>query len=288
MSLHRLAIFGATHRPSTFSVVEQVILALHRRGVVLLVEASLLSSLQLPVSLPSFSDKAPQDIDAAISFGGDGTFLRTLHRLQETSTPILAVNSGHMGFLTDLDAAEFFPLVEDLLAGRYKIEERILLNIYAEGAYLGSAFNEVAIQKRETGSMIDVATYLQGQYLATYTGDGLIVATPSGSTAYSLSLNGPIVDPRCSLLLLTPVAPHSLNMRPMAIPDDALITVNVRSRSSSYMVVVDGIVSNLSIDTTLRIAKAEKKVRLIKLHDKPFAEVIRKKLLWGEQYKKNE
>lgn len=282
-----VAIFGATHREAALGKVARFISSLAERGYFSIVEQALYEALRdkrfLVEAYDTFEELAPREVAFAVSFGGDGTFLRSLHRLSDPETPILAINSGHLGFLTDVDADEVLEMVERLTEGDFRIEERSLLALFAGGRQVCCAFNEIAIQKRETGSMINVDTYLNDHYLARYTGDGLIVATPAGSTAYSLSLSGPIVAPLCPVLLLTPVAPHSLNMRPMVVPDHAEIRMKVDSRSSTFMIVADGKLTVFPVNTTIVVKSAGRTVRLIKLSERSFAETIRKKLLWGEQ-----
>ena len=228
-----------------------------------------------------FAGKTPREIDYIICFGGDGTFLRTLHRIASPTTPILAINSGHLGFLTDLDVHDAAQYIDRLISGEYLIEERRLLSVEVEG-YQAYALNEIAIQKRETGSIINVETHINEYFLADYAADGLIVATPTGSTAYSLSLNGPLVSPDCPVLLITPIAPHSLSMRPIVLPDTVTLHLKVFSRSSTFMLVTDGNVAVFPTGTPLTIARAKHPVRLIRLSNHTFADTLREKLHWGQ------
>ena len=192
-----------------------------------------------------------------------------------------AINSGHLGFLTDLDIHDAAQYIDRLISGEYLIEERRLLSVEVEG-YQAYALNEIAIQKRETGSIINVETHINEYFLADYAADGLIVATPTGSTAYSLSLNGPLVSPDCPVLLITPIAPHSLSMRPIVLPDTVTLHLKVFSRSSTFMLVTDGNVAVFPTGTPLTIARAKHPVRLIRLSNHTFAETLREKLHWGQ------
>lgn len=281
-----VAIFGSTHRRETLAGMAHLINLLAKAGEKVLLEEHLASSLGstglLYGAYDRFSHMAPDEVDYVISLGGDGTLLSTVHRLTRLETPILAVNSGHLGFLTNIDLEEALHYFPQLIAGEYAIDSRSLLELEVGDGIREYALNEIAIQKRETGSLIHVETYMDDCFLATYSADGLVISTPSGSTAYSLSAGGPIVSPQCQNMLLTPIAPHSLNMRPLVLPDTVVLNLSVASRSDSFATVVDGNMSVFPCGTPLKIRRAQHEVHMICLSPHSFAEALRNKLYWGQ------
>ena len=223
-------------------------------------------------------------LDIALSVGGDGTFLRTVLQVHKRTIPILGINTGRLGFLADVSGDQINETLDELLRGDYKIEERSLLQlITAENDFddFNYALNEIAILKRESSSMITIHTFLNDDYLTSYQADGLVVATPTGSTAYSMSAGGPIVLPQNNVFILTPIAPHSLNMRPIVIPDDFIVTLKIESRNNAYRVSLDGRSEAMPDDVTLKIRKADFKTRLVKRFDHTFYRTLREKLMWG-------
>lgn len=224
------------------------------------------------------------DIEIALSLGGDGTFLRTAALIGKRNIPIVGVNAGSLGFLADIadDAIEL--ALEEIVAGNFRIEERALLKLKTEeNVFHGFnyALNEIAVLKRDTSSMILVHAYLNDEYLASYRADGLIVATPTGSTAYSMSVNGPIIVPTAQSLVLSPIAPHSLTVRPLVIPDDYKITLDVESRSGHFRVAIDGHSEVFPTGTRLTVCKADHTIKVIKREQQSFYETMRNKLMWG-------
>ncbi len=223
-------------------------------------------------------------LDIAISFGGDGTFLRTAALIGKKNIPILGINAGRLGFLADVSYDEIEETLDEVFANDYKIEERTLLRLHTEKkvfADFNYALNEIAILKRDTSSMISIRTYLNEEYLTDYLADGLVIATPTGSTAYSMSVNGPIILPQAKSLVLSPVAPHSLNVRPLIIPDDFNLTIEVESRSQNFLIALDGRSEVFSTGTKLAIRKANFSVKLIKRNKNSFYKTLRDKLMWG-------
>lgn len=229
-------------------------------------------------------DNGTFDFDIALSVGGDGTFLRTALEVNKRGIPILGINTGHLGFLADVGSHQIDETLDELFRGDYKTEERSLLRMYTEERAFGGfnyALNEVAILKRDTSSMITVHTYLNDDYLTSYVADGLVIATPTGSTAYSMSVNGPILLPRSRNFVLSPVAPHSLNVRPIVIPDDCIITLNVESRTNSFLASLDGRSEDLPVGISLKISKAGFATRVVKRFNQTFYQTLREKLMWG-------
>ena len=227
-------------------------------------------------------------LDIALSVGGDGTFLRTALHVHQQNTPILGINLGRLGFLADIGSDQIDETLDELFRNAYKIEERALLQLFADDYSfngLNYALNEVAILKRDTASMITIHTYLNDDYLTSYQADGLVVSTPTGSTAYSMSVNGPILLPQNLNFILSPVAPHSLNVRPIVIPDDMTLTLKVESRTNSFLVSLDGRSEDLPEGVVLKINKADFKARLVKRYNQCFYHTLREKLMWGADHR---
>lgn len=223
-------------------------------------------------------------LDVALSVGGDGTFLRTAAFIGKKNIPILGINTGRLGFLADVSSSEIEDTIEEIFKNYYKIEERTLLRLHTENHNFRGynyALNEIAILKRDTSSMITIHTSLNDDYLTSYQADGLIIATPTGSTAYSMSVNGPILLPQGNSLVLSPVAPHSLNVRPLVIPDDYLISLKVESRNKYFLISLDGRSEVFPVDTLLTIHKADFTTKVIKRYNHTFYQTLREKLMWG-------
>lgn len=224
------------------------------------------------------------DLDLVLSIGGDGTFLRTAAWVDRLDIPILGINTGRLGFLADVGNNEIEDALDEIFKNYYKIEERALLRLYTkERAFSGYnyALNEIAILKRDTSSMITIHTYLNDEYLTSYQSDGLVIATPTGSTAYSMSVNGPIIMPQNKCIVLSPVAPHSLNVRPLVIPDDYEITLGVESRSNSFLIALDGRSEIFPAGIRLKVSKSGHTVKVIKRYKHTFYQTLREKLMWG-------
>lgn len=224
------------------------------------------------------------DLDVALSLGGDGTFLRTAARVNKQNIPILGINTGRLGFLADVGIDEIEDTLDELFAHYYKVEERTLLRLHMEGRVFRGynyALNEIAILKRDTSSMITIHTALNDEYLTSYQADGLVIATPTGSTAYSMSVNGPIILPQSKNLVLSPVAPHSLNVRPLVIPDSFTITLGVESRNKYFLIALDGRSEIFPAGIRLQVNKADYMTKVIKRHNHTFYQTLREKLMWG-------
>lgn len=229
------------------------------------------------------SDLTGQDIDMAISLGGDGTFLKAARCVGKTNIPIVGINTGRLGFLADVSADEMENFFAQLHEGRYIVRERSLLELIVndDAEHPAYALNEVTVSKHDSSSMIAVRTTINGEHLATYMGDGLIVATPTGSTAYSLSAGGPIIYPQADVFVLTAVAPHSLGVRPMVIADDKTLHLSIESRNGSFLVAIDGISCSYPEQTTLTLRKAPHTIRVVKQEDSTFFRTLQSKMMWG-------
>ena len=227
--------------------------------------------------------------DYAISLRGDGTFLRAASKVGAKKIPIIGVNMGRLGFLANVLPNEFRETLDDIYNGNFDIDERSVIKLESENEAIGTspyALNDISILKRDNASMITLHASIDGEYLVTYQADGLIVSTPTGSTAYSLSNGGPIIVPRGGILCLTPVAPHSLNLRPIVFSDDVVIHLEVESRSHNYLVAIDGRSVKLKEGTTLTIRKAPFVTRIVKRRCHSYFSTLRTKLMWGADLRK--
>ena len=227
--------------------------------------------------------------DYVISMGGDGTFLRAASKVGNREIPIVGVNMGRLGFLADVLPSEIEGTLDNIFNKRYSIEEHTVIEVETDGGKIeGSpyALNDVAILKRDSASMISVRTYINNDFLVNYQADGLVIATPTGSTAYNLSNGGPIIVPHSSSLCLTPVAPHSLNIRPIVINDTSVITMDVESRSHSFLVAIDGRSEKMLEGTKITIRKAPFVIKIIKQNNRRYFSSLREKLMWGADNRK--
>ena len=222
--------------------------------------------------------------DIVLSMGGDGTFLKAASHVGNKNIPILGINTGRLGFLADVSPEELEETFEDIYKNNYKIEDRSVLQVTSEGQPLKSTpfgLNEIAVLKRDSSSMITIHTSINGAYLTTYQADGLVIATPTGSTAYSLSIGGPVIVPHSNTIAITPVAPHSLNIRPIVINDDWEITLDVESRSHNFLVAIDGRSETCREGTRLVIRKADYNIKVVKRPNHIFFHTLRDKMMWG-------
>lgn len=252
----------------------------------LLISRPLFDALECPpANAVALEAGAPVKADLAISLGGDGSFLRTAQWVGACETPILGVNAGHLGFLADMTPEELLQITPEALAGLHH-EPRMALQVSGvelpEGAW-PYALNDVALLKTDTASMISVRAWINGTPLTTYQADGLVISTPTGSTAYNLSVGGPILEPTTNMLLLSPVAPHQLAMRPLGVGGGSLLEFCVNSRADAFILSLDGRSYRLPQGTCLEIKAAPFKIVVAQRPDHHFAATLRTKLLWGER-----
>ena len=236
-------------------------------------------------------DSTIPKVDLAFSIGGDGTFLRTAAEIALHKIPILGINTGRLGFLADIKFEDLDETLDEIFNHNYRIEMRMLLQTKVFNASVvegqvskkfdNYSLNEVAILKQDTSSMLTIHAFIDDEYLTSYQADGLVVATPTGSTAYSLSIGGPIMVPTAPNIILTAIAPHSLNSRPLVVDSNSIIRLKVESRSSNYLVSLDGESQTLNADTQLEISKADYFQPVVKRCGHTFFETLRNKLMWG-------
>lgn len=258
----RFAIFGNEYSPNGAGTVIGIFNALRHHNAEYYVDRPyydyLTGILHLDIDPTGVFDGYDFDVDFAISLGGDGTFLRAASRVGKKNVPVLGVNMGHLGFLADIAPDEAEAAINDIFEGKYRFVERSVIEASTENEpFRGNpyALNEVAVLKRDIASMIMIRATINGEYLTTYQADGLIVSTPTGSTAYSLSNGGPIMVPSTDVLCLTPVAPHSLNVRPIVVNDNVTVELEVESRSHNFLIAVDGRSEKMQEGTKVTIRK---------------------------------
>lgn len=240
---------------------------------------------------PKANDHNAEPIDFALSVGGDGTFLTSAAAIGKTNIPILGINCGHLGFLAEVQSQDVDDILQKLIDQRYTIEQRSLLNVSVidksgnrrDGLIMApNALNEIAILKQGLSSMITIELKVNGELLHVYHSDGLVIATPTGSTAYNLSIGGPLMVPQSRGIILTPIAPHSLTVKPIVVPDDWKFDIHVESRYDAFMVSVDGRSQSLSTDMNLHIERAPYTVKIVQIGDHSFLNSLKAKLNWGK------
>lgn len=285
----KVAIYGNMYQEDYLNHLSDFLDALSHSGIKVEIESKFYNYLTrvLPGELPVDGVIVGSDFvaDMAISIGGDGTFLRTARWVGDKQIPILGINTGHLGYLADITVDDLIPAVDDLKNGLYKIENRSLIEVTSTRKEAivdwNYALNEVAVIKQDTASMIEVATMVNDVELATYKGDGLIVSTPTGSTGYNLSVGGPIVEPTAPNWIISPIAAHSLTMRPLVVSDSRELTITTNSRATNYRVSLDGRSVTLPVGSTIKLRKAPFVVKVVQRMKHNFGDTLRNKLLWG-------
>lgn len=284
----RFALFGNVYQAKKSAIIQHLLHLLEERGADVWIDrpfhSYLTREMGLRIQPAGLIDGNDFEADFVISLGGDGTFLQAASRVADKGFPILGINTGRLGFLADVSPDEMEAAVEHICNGGYRMEARSLLQVtFSDGEHpiYPYALNEVAVLKRDHSSMISIRADINGEYLTTYQADGLIINTPTGSTGYALSVGGPIMSPRASTLGIVPVAPHSLNVRPMTLFDDAEVRLTVESRSHNYLISIDGRNETCCEEVGLTLRKAPFCVNVLKRPDHSFFRTLRSKLMWG-------
>lgn len=229
-------------------------------------------------------DEVVNRFDFIFSLGGDGTLLETVTVIKERDIPVIGINLGRLGFLASVSKNDIYYAIDELLKGAYSIDHRTLLYLDDNQqifGHLNFALNDFVIHKNDTSSMITIHTYINGEFLNSYWGDGLIIATPTGSTGYSLSCGGPIMFPQASSFCVTPVSPHNLNVRPIVISDNSILSFEVEGRSNSFLVSMDSRYQSVGYGLQMAIRKAPFTAKLVKLNHSSYLKTLRTKLNWG-------
>ncbi len=223
-------------------------------------------------------------IDCMISLGGDGTLLDTVTLVRDSGIPVLGINYGRLGFLANIGKEEIKAAIDAIANQKYVLDKRSLIHVDANVPLFGETpygLNEFSIHKRESSPMIKINTYLNGEFLNTYWSDGLIVATPTGSTGYSLSCNGPVVFPDSGSFVITPVAPHNLNIRPIVVPDNTIVSFELEGRADGFICTLDSRHEIVSKEVQIAIKKESFSIKLIRMNENNFLQTLRSKLSWG-------
>ncbi|RFN59633.1 NAD kinase [Marixanthomonas ophiurae] len=290
----KIGIYGQFYHKNSETYIQLILDVLKNKNVSVFIEENFLDIINLNNEITrNFSNfetftELDESYDLFFSIGGDGTILKSVTFVKDLDIPIVGINTGRLGFLATIQKEEITQSLSQILDGDYLISERSLLTIATSPKNteikptLNFALNEIAVNRKNTTSMIKVETDVNGKHLTSYWSDGLIVATPTGSTGYSLSCGGPVIEPSAKNIIITPIAPHNLNARPLVLPDDSKLTLKVSGREKSYLVSLDSRIATLENNTTIHISKASFTIKLVQLAEDSFIKTLRKKLLWGE------
>lgn len=285
----QIAIYGRKISKQNLKSFYSVFELIHSFGWKLMIEEelaiSIVQKMQIDFAYKTFnSDKdLKSGVDLVISMGGDGTFLKCVSYIKNSDVPIMGINLGRLGFLANVSLDQISEALHDIKAKKYVFQKRSLLKVEVEGTLNGEYFamNELTIHKKDTTSMVAVNVSLDDNFLNTYWSDGLIVSTPTGSTAYNLSCGGPIITPGCQVHIITPIAAHNLNVRPVVVPDHMPIKLSVEGRNRSYLMSIDGKSISIKQGQEIKITKADFMINVIKFENNNFLDTIRNKMLWG-------
>lgn len=288
----KVAVYGQTYQDNAIAFLVELLDELQKEAATVCIEADfygLYRQAEGALEYPTFSMDNGLDasFDMFVSFGGDGTILRATTFVKDLGIPIVGVNTGRLGFLSTFKKEDVRKVVREFMSGDYTIVERSLVQLNtkaldAEFGELNFALNEITVSRKDTTSMITVETHLNNEYLTSYWADGLIISTPTGSTGYSLSCGGPVIVPTAKSLVLTPIAPHNLNARPLVISDDTVIRLKVSGREENHLVSLDSRIASLENGQEITIKKAPFTIKMIEYTSESFLKTLRNKLLWGE------
>lgn len=286
----RVAVYGKQFQKEVAPFVQELFHELEKANMEVLVFEPFYNFLSQQMSMNLFLgtyntyEELKERIDLFISVGGDGTILDATTLIRDTEIPIIGVNTGRLGFLADIAKDQIPKTIKQLVNNRFSIDQRTLLHLDTEVPIfddLNFALNEVTISRKDTTSMITITTYINDQYLNSYWADGLIISTPTGSTGYSLSCGGPIVMPGSQNFIITPIAPHNLNVRPLVISDEYEIKVKVEGRASQFLVALDSRIQTIDAGIELTVKKEGFKINMVETETQDFGSTLRNKLLWG-------
>lgn len=289
----KIAIYGQYYLVSTEPIIKDIFVFFNENNIEMAIEASFLEMLYekkiVTKSYNTFNShtELDQSFDLLISIGGDGTMLRAVTLVRNSGVPMLGINAGRLGFLTNVEKENIAAFLQLVLDKKYKLSKRTLLSLSCSPTNeaildLDFALNEISVSRKDSTSMITIETYLNGEFLNSYWADGLIIATPTGTTGYSLSCGGPILMPNVKSFVITPISPHNLNARPLVISDDTEILLRVSGREDHYLVSLDSRIATIQNESVLTIKKTPFEINMIEIQEVSFLKTLRKKLLWGE------
>lgn len=282
----KAALYTQKSDLETFLYLSKFISELSQKGIEIILHKEMTESLNFSQTFPTYDGKADLSAhqpDFFFSFGGDGTILNALLFIEDLDIPIVGVNTGRLGFLSSFTKEEVFRELDFIIEKKFTVSRRSVIEVVCphEGLFFPYALNDVCISRKETTSMITVHSYLDDEFLNVFWGDGLIVSTPTGSTAYNLSCGGPIISPENDNFVITPIAPHNLNVRPLIVNDNVIIRLSIESRVPEYTLSMDSRLYHMSTETELTLRKAKFKITLVQPKNLSFYETIRQKMLWG-------
>lgn len=289
----KVAIFGQYYLVSTEPIIKDIFIFLNNNNIEMAIESNFLNMLyekkiiEKEYNTFSANDILDSSFDMLISIGGDGTMLRAVTLVRNSGIPILGINAGRLGFLATVQKENIAAFMQLVIDKKYKISKRTLLSLTCTPENkdingLNFALNEISVSRKDTASMITIDTYLNDEFLNSYWADGLIIATPTGTTGYSLSCGGPILTPDVKSLVITPIAPHNLNARPLVVPDSTEIRLKVSGREEQYLVSLDSRIASVKNDSILTIKKTNFEINMVEIPEETFLKTLRTKLLWGE------
>ena len=285
-----VGIYGRVLNAEELQIVSNLIIALEKESIEYQFYAPFYSKikerLNIKCGINTFNnhEEVASRLSMLISIGGDGTILSVLALVRDSGVAVAGINTGRLGFLANISKESINDVVDQIKANKLKLEPKSLIHLVSDKDLFGDVFyglNEFAIHKNDTSSMIVIHTYIDGDYLNSYWADGLIIATPTGSTAYSLSCGGPIIYPETGCFVITPVAPHNLNLRPIVVSDSCEISFKVESRSEQFLCTLDSRSRNVSSDVSLKVKKANFKINMLRLKEDDFKNTLRNKMMWG-------
>jgi len=286
----KIAIYGRDFNDSVLPFVQEVFNALAENNITILIYQRfnnfIKNKIKLPEEVAVFANhkELADHADVLLSLGGDGTLLDTLSLIRNSQIPVIGINFGRLGFLASINKNEIKKAIEALVKGEYSLDKRVILNLESQNSLFGEenfALNDITIHRRDNSAMMIIHAYMNGEFINSYWADGLIIATPTGSTAYSLSCGGPIILPNAQNFVITPIAPHNLNVRPIIVPDDVVLTFEIEARSTKYLVSCDSRTETVDRSVKITVNKANFNVNLIRLNNETYLTTLRNKLLWG-------
>lgn len=289
----KIAIYGQYYQNSTEPIIKDIFQFFNKNNIEIVIECHFLALIQekkiIEKEYKTFSSHSELDssFDMLLSIGGDGTILRAATLVRDSGIPILGINAGRLGFLATVQKENIDKFLQVVIDKKYTLSKRTLLSLTSDPENealndINFAMNEVSVSRKDTTSMITIETYLNGEILNSYWADGLIISTPTGSTGYSLSCGGPILTPDVKSLVITPIAPHNLNARPLVIPDETEIMLKVSGREENYLVSLDSRITSVGNESVLTIKKTPFQINMVEIPTETFLKTLRSKLLWGE------
>lgn len=289
----KVAIYGQYYQNSTEPIIRDIFAFFNSKNIEIVIESQFLKILQdkqlIQKDYKTFSSHKELDrsFDLMLSIGGDGTILRAVTLVRNSGIPILGINAGRLGFLASVQKEHIATFLQMVVDKNYKISQRTLIQASVTPKNkdlldINFAMNEISVSRKDTTSMITIETYLDDELLTSYWADGLIISTPTGSTGYSLSCGGPILTPDVKSLVITPIAPHNLNARPLVIPDKTEIKLRVTGREEQYLVSMDSRITSVTNDSVITIKKTRFQINMVEIPEETFFKTLRNKLLWGE------